>query len=82
MITVVVTTVAIADADFVGSVVDVAVRVTAPPGGTAVGPTYVIGMPLAVCAVKLPQLDAAQLTDQSTPATARSFATRAVTCVV
>ena len=44
----VVSTVAIAVADFVGSAVDVAVIVTMPPGGTAAGLTKVAGLPLAV----------------------------------
>jgi hypothetical protein len=75
---VVVTTVAVADPDLVGSAVDFAVIVTLPPGGTLEGPSKVAATPLAVCGVMPPQFDAPQLTDQSTPAAAVSLATSAV----
>jgi hypothetical protein len=48
MIGAVVTTVAIVDADTAGLLVDFAVIVTVLPGGTAVGPTKEIAVPLAV----------------------------------
>jgi hypothetical protein len=75
-------TVATADADTVGSVVDLAVIVTVPPDGIAVGPVKIAGVPLSVWAVIPPQFDALQLTDQSTPALAVSFATTAVSFAV
>ena len=61
----------------VGSVVEVAVMVTAPPAGTELGAVNTVGAPLAVCvAEKLPQ-DAAppHVTVQSTPALAASLVT-------
>lgn len=78
MIGAVVTTVAVADVDLLGSVVDLAVIVTLPLAGTLDGPRKVAAMPLAVCGVIPPQFEALQVTDQSTPAAAASLATSAV----
>lgn len=72
---VVVMMVAIADVDFVGSVVEVAVMVTVPPEGTVAGPVKIAGAPLAVCALICPQLVEPQLNLQSTPAEALSWVT-------
>jgi hypothetical protein len=58
--------------------VDAAVTCTAPLPGTAAGAVYVAATPLAVCAVIVPHVPAAQLTVQSTPALDTSFATSAV----
>jgi hypothetical protein len=70
---------AVADAETVGFVVDVAVIVTVPPAGTAEGAEKVVLTPLAVCVgLTPPQLAAPQLTVQSTPAFATSLATKAV----
>jgi hypothetical protein len=78
----VVTMFAVEDADIALFVVDDAVMVTVPPGGTVEGPAYVTETPLAVCAFVdppiVPQLDAPQLKDQSTPAAAGSPSTIAV----
>jgi hypothetical protein len=60
---------------FVGSVLDVAVIVTLPPTGTAVGAVNVVGAPLAVCVgEKIPHAPGLpQLTVQSIPAFAVSL---------
>ena len=70
----------IADADFVVSVTEVAVTVTALPLGIALGAVYVVALPLAVdVGLKLPHAPALpQVTDQVTPAFAESLLTTAV----
>lgn len=63
-------------------VVDAAVMVTVPLEGAVEGLTKLTATPLAVCAVfdpfNVPQLEALQLRDQSTPAAAESLVTIAV----
>jgi hypothetical protein len=82
-ITAAVVTVATAVANFVLSVVDLAVIVTVPPGGTVEGLEKVVGLPLAEWAgEKLPHIDAPQVADQSTPPAAGSLATVAVNFVL
>ncbi len=71
------TTVAVAVADFVGSVVDFAVRVIVPPIGTVDVFVNVAVDPLGVWPVMFPQFVVLQLTVQSTPAFAVSFETTA-----
>jgi hypothetical protein len=71
--------------DFVGSVTDVALIVTIPPLGAALGPTKVATPPLAVCALIDPQAPSAllpQLTDHVTPALFASFVTFAINCTL
>jgi hypothetical protein len=73
-------TVTICVSVFVGSDVDAAVIVTAPPVGITVGAVYEVAEPLAVCvgenAPQLPGLE--HVTDQSTPALAVSLVTAAI----
>ena len=77
-----VTIFAMACAESTGLVVDLAVIVTVPLGGAFDGAEYVVATPLAVWrGVRLPQLSAPQLTDQSTPAAAGSLSTTAVSGV-
>ncbi len=71
------TTVAVATADFVGSVTDFAVMVIVPPTGTLELFVKVAVAPLGVWLVIAPQLVALQLTVQSTPAFAESLETTA-----
>lgn len=73
-----VTILAVADAETAGFAVELAVMDTVPPGGTAEGPAYVAGLPLAVCAVIVPHAAAPQLSDQSTPSAWGSPVTMAV----
>jgi hypothetical protein len=83
------TTVMLALALFVLSVVEVAVTVTTPPAGTMAGATYVAVAPLAVCGVIEPHAPAlAHVSVQSTPSEERSLSAVAtkfngpLTCVV
>jgi hypothetical protein len=76
-------TYAVTRAVIAGFVVEAAVMVTAPPlEGAVEGLTKLTATPLAVCAVfdpfNVPQLEALQLRDQSTPAAAESLVTIAV----
>lgn len=76
--------VTVAVAVLVGSAVEVAVMVTALPGGTEAGAVKEVVAPLAVCVgLNEPQLEPLQVTVQSTPAFAASLATAApiVACV-
>jgi hypothetical protein len=77
--------VAVADADIAGFVVDFAVMVTTVPAEAPEGLAKVTDAPLAVCAVldpfSVPQLEALQLNDQSTPAVTGSLVTIAVNVV-
>ena len=60
------------------SALAIAVTRTASPGGRVSGAVKTVRAPLGVCAgLKLPQLEDAQLTTQSTPWWARSFVTTA-----
>ena len=71
------TTFAVAVADFVESVVDLAVIVIVPPTGTVELFVNVAEAPLAVWLVMVPQLVVLQVAVQSTPAFAESFETTA-----
>ena len=73
-----VTTVAVPVADFVGSVVDVAVTVIVPPTGTVEVFVKVAAPPLAVWVEIDPQFVVPQLNVQSTPAASASLETIAV----
>ena len=58
----------VAEADFVGSVTEVAVTVTVLGVGIAVGAVYVVGAPLAVpVGLKEPHGEVPQVTVQLTP---------------
>jgi hypothetical protein len=76
----------VAEADFVGSVTDVAVTVTVAGFGITLGAVYVVAVPLAVeVAEKLPHVAGAvvvQATVHFTPAFALSLATFAVMLVL
>jgi hypothetical protein len=57
----------LAEADFVGSVTEVAVTLMLPPAGTADGAVYVVDTPLPVVAeLKEPQAELPQIADHCT----------------
>jgi hypothetical protein len=76
-------TVMVADADFVGSVTEVAITRTVLLVGTAAGAKYVVACPAAVdVGVKLPHCTLPQVTDQVTLPLPLSLWTTAVITVV
>jgi hypothetical protein len=73
----------VAEADFVGSVTEVAVTVTVLGVGIAVGAVYVVGAPLAVpVGLKEPHGEVPQVTVQLTPPFLLSLVTTAVRLAV